>query len=203
MMIALPNPSGDFTCTLFMPFEGENSFANLKTEEQVTAFFKDWYDAPCDLDPAAHALTNVPDWWKQLTTPSTTTPNPDLCDSSKIPPLLQLGLRRVCNIKASADVQREIQERIDDIITFDEFTDAINTLRAGSAPGPSETTPNMLRAWNPAIRHFIYKHMLDVWRDKSYPTWFKDKVIKLAPKVSSSNNLSHMRPINKLIRSAK
>lgn len=40
MMIALPNPPGDFTCTLFFPFEGEESFATLKTEAQVAAFFK-------------------------------------------------------------------------------------------------------------------------------------------------------------------
>ncbi len=40
MMIALPNPPGDFTCTLFFPFEGEESFASLKTEAQVAAFFK-------------------------------------------------------------------------------------------------------------------------------------------------------------------
>lgn len=39
MMIALPNIDGTFTCTLFMPFEGENSFANLKTKEQVAEFF--------------------------------------------------------------------------------------------------------------------------------------------------------------------
>lgn len=39
MMIALPNIDGTFTCTLFMPFEGENSFANLKTREDVKAFF--------------------------------------------------------------------------------------------------------------------------------------------------------------------
>lgn len=39
MMIALPNIDGTFTCTLFMPFEGENSFANLKTREQVAEFF--------------------------------------------------------------------------------------------------------------------------------------------------------------------
>ncbi|OYU97289.1 MAG: kynurenine 3-monooxygenase [Bacteroidetes bacterium B1(2017)] len=41
MMIALPNPAGDFTCTLFVPFEGEKSFANLKTREAVEEFFKD------------------------------------------------------------------------------------------------------------------------------------------------------------------
>jgi kynurenine 3-monooxygenase len=40
MMIALPNPDGNFTCTLFLPFEGEKSFANLKTEEQVQTFFE-------------------------------------------------------------------------------------------------------------------------------------------------------------------
>lgn len=40
MMIALPNPAGDFTCTLFLPFEGEKSFANLQTRDQVQAFFE-------------------------------------------------------------------------------------------------------------------------------------------------------------------
>ena len=40
MMIALPNPDGNFTCTLFLPFEGEKSFANLKTKEQITLFFE-------------------------------------------------------------------------------------------------------------------------------------------------------------------
>ncbi len=39
MMIALPNIDGTFTCTLFMPFEGENSFGNLKTKEEVKIFF--------------------------------------------------------------------------------------------------------------------------------------------------------------------
>jgi kynurenine 3-monooxygenase len=40
MMIALPNTDGTFTCTLFLPFEGEISFEKLKTEENVRAFFK-------------------------------------------------------------------------------------------------------------------------------------------------------------------
>lgn len=39
MLIALPNTDKSFTCTLFFPFEGENSFAALKTKEQVKAFF--------------------------------------------------------------------------------------------------------------------------------------------------------------------
>lgn len=40
MMIALPNPAGDYTCTLFLPFEGEKSFASLKTPDDVSAFFR-------------------------------------------------------------------------------------------------------------------------------------------------------------------
>lgn len=40
MMIALPNPNGDFTCTFFYPWEGKESFATLNTEAQVHDFFK-------------------------------------------------------------------------------------------------------------------------------------------------------------------
>jgi len=40
MLIALPNLDGSFTCTLFMPFEGENSFASLKEQKEVEAFFE-------------------------------------------------------------------------------------------------------------------------------------------------------------------
>ena len=40
MMIALPNLDGSFTCTLFWPYEGEHSFANLKERSQVRAFFE-------------------------------------------------------------------------------------------------------------------------------------------------------------------
>ncbi len=46
MLIALPNTDGTFTCTLFMPFEGEVSFEKLKTEQDVTEFFdKQFADA--------------------------------------------------------------------------------------------------------------------------------------------------------------
>lgn len=40
MMIALPNVDGSFTCTLFIPFEGEHSLANLKTPDAVRSFFQ-------------------------------------------------------------------------------------------------------------------------------------------------------------------
>ena len=39
MLIALPNPGGDFTLTLFLPNEGRESFASLGSEAAVEAFF--------------------------------------------------------------------------------------------------------------------------------------------------------------------
>ncbi|MEE9362855.1 MAG: NAD(P)/FAD-dependent oxidoreductase [Cellulophaga sp.] len=43
MLIAMPNLDGSFTCTLFMPFEGENSFENLKSNEEVSDFFTSFF----------------------------------------------------------------------------------------------------------------------------------------------------------------
>jgi len=40
MMIALPNFDGSFTCTLFLAFEGENGFENLKDEASLMKFFE-------------------------------------------------------------------------------------------------------------------------------------------------------------------
>lgn len=43
MMIALPNPDGTFTCTLFFPFHGKFSFEALHTDENVLRFFKETF----------------------------------------------------------------------------------------------------------------------------------------------------------------
>ncbi len=40
MLIALPNPGGDFTVTLFLPNEGPESFASLDDEASVREFFE-------------------------------------------------------------------------------------------------------------------------------------------------------------------
>jgi kynurenine 3-monooxygenase len=39
MMIALPNPDGSFTCTLFWEFAGPRSFESTKTDDDVRRFF--------------------------------------------------------------------------------------------------------------------------------------------------------------------
>lgn len=41
MMIALPNPDGSFTCTLFWEFEGPRSFATTRTDDEIRRFFND------------------------------------------------------------------------------------------------------------------------------------------------------------------
>ena len=51
MMIALPNPDGSFTCTLFWEFEGPRSFATAKTEDDVRRFFDEEFPDAVPLMP--------------------------------------------------------------------------------------------------------------------------------------------------------
>ncbi|NGY38559.1 FAD-dependent monooxygenase [Flavobacterium sp. XN-5] len=51
MLIALPNLDGSFTCTLFMPFEGENSFASLVEIKDVELFFEKNFPDSIDVIP--------------------------------------------------------------------------------------------------------------------------------------------------------
>ncbi|HCW09027.1 MAG TPA: kynurenine 3-monooxygenase [Cytophagales bacterium] len=53
MLIALPNPDGSFTCTLFFPFEGNVSFNSLQTKKEVENFLKETF-------PDAFALMENP-----------------------------------------------------------------------------------------------------------------------------------------------
>ncbi|MUP46775.1 FAD-dependent monooxygenase [Gramella sp. BOM4] len=43
MLIAMPNLNGSFTCTLFLPFEGDISFESIKTEKDADAFFETYF----------------------------------------------------------------------------------------------------------------------------------------------------------------
>jgi len=61
MMIALPNTDGTFTCTMFMPFEGEVAFSKLKTEADVTELFdKQFADAKPLMPELLHDFFNNP-----------------------------------------------------------------------------------------------------------------------------------------------
>jgi kynurenine 3-monooxygenase len=51
MMIALPNRDGSFTCTLFWPHDGENSFDALKDAASVRRFFETWFPDAVPLMP--------------------------------------------------------------------------------------------------------------------------------------------------------
>lgn len=56
MMIALPNPDATFTCTLFYPWEGKESFDAIKTDEDIERLFKTHF---ADLIPL------IPDYKEQ------------------------------------------------------------------------------------------------------------------------------------------
>lgn len=57
MLIALPNTDGSFTCTMFMPFEGENSFESLHDDASIRSFFEKHF---------ADALPLMPDYLDQF-----------------------------------------------------------------------------------------------------------------------------------------
>ncbi|HEX4653583.1 MAG TPA: NAD(P)/FAD-dependent oxidoreductase [Candidatus Udaeobacter sp.] len=51
MMIALPNPDGSFTCTLFWEFEAPRSFATTKSDDAVRRFFNEEFPDAVPLMP--------------------------------------------------------------------------------------------------------------------------------------------------------
>ena len=51
MLIALPNPDGSFTCTLFFPFDGKIAFDKLKTDSDVLQFFAETFPDALKLMP--------------------------------------------------------------------------------------------------------------------------------------------------------
>jgi kynurenine 3-monooxygenase len=51
MMIALPNPDGSFTCTLFWEFTGPRSFESTKTDDDVRRFFDEEFPDAVPLMP--------------------------------------------------------------------------------------------------------------------------------------------------------
>ena len=55
MLIALPNMDKSFTCTLFLPKEGEISFTSLTTGEAINTFFQQYFE------DALPMLENFPD----------------------------------------------------------------------------------------------------------------------------------------------
>jgi kynurenine 3-monooxygenase len=51
MMIALPNPDGSFTCTLFWEFTGPRSFETTRTDDEVRRFFDEEFPDAVPLMP--------------------------------------------------------------------------------------------------------------------------------------------------------
>ncbi len=51
MLIGLPNPDKSFTCTLFLPFEGEISFEKLQSDEEILNFFNTYFADAVPLMP--------------------------------------------------------------------------------------------------------------------------------------------------------
>lgn len=61
MFIAMPNLDGSFTCTLFMPFEGEVSFESIKTKADAVHFFSTYFpNVKKDIENLTHDFFKNP-----------------------------------------------------------------------------------------------------------------------------------------------
>ena len=182
--------------TLPCPLAGQIT-DHYEIQRLVNAHLYRWHAVPTNLDPAAEKLAKDPDWYKTLYEydPLVHQGMP-LHPDSTIPVEYHDGLRKVCSRKASDETSKVLQDTIYSNISFADFDEALNALKTGSAPGPSQVTANMIKAWPQPTRMFVYKHMSNIWKSRTIPPWFKDKLMKLIPKSPDSEALDDMRPIS-------
>ena len=81
-------------------------------------------------------------------------------------------------------------------LTIEEYERALTALRYGSAGGPSQLTPSVIKSWSPAIADFVFDHLNVLWTTRHVPEWMKDKKIRLVPKCPGTTDLNNMRPIS-------
>jgi hypothetical protein len=90
----------------------------------------------------------------------------------------------------------KIKQAIGDGVTLLDFQAALQDIKNDAAPGPSGLTANMVKSWSAATQFAVHEDMNNLWLKRATPSWMKDKVIRLALKVSGSSDLKHMRLIS-------
>jgi len=167
---------------------------HYRIQQKLNEYFADWHSIPKTLDPAADHLAKHPLFWQSLLIPRATPKI--LTRHSRIPQDLQMGLRKNCEKKVSAETEAKVLAAENKPITFEDFNNALKDLVNGGAPGPSNATANMIKGWNTEVRQFAYEHMQALWEMRAVPLWWKDKKVKLAPKIPGNSQLQNMRPIS-------
>jgi hypothetical protein len=56
-----------------------------------------------------------------------------------------------------------IEEVLQAPVTFQDFTEAIQGVKTNGAPGPSNHTANMLKAWLMETTTIVYNHICNIW----------------------------------------
>ena len=173
--------------------------------------FQAHHSCPLTLDPCACSLTEEPDFWRTLfssdspptsppgsTTHPTHSPSPPIHPDSNIPPRYQDLIRKMCRRKVSQDVADELARVLREEITLEQFKAAIRAMPAGKAPGPSGLTANMIKAWPEETIVVVHAMLSKMWKDKSIPPWWGDKLLCGIPKKPGESSLSNVRPIGLL-----
>jgi exonuclease III len=78
--------------------------------------------------------------------------------------------------------------------TLQDFVDAIDNSATDSAPGPSGLSYNMMKEWSPEIRMMVFEDLLDCWKRRAIPNYWKWRWLAPIPK-KEEPDLEDLRPI--------
>jgi hypothetical protein len=93
-------------------------------------------------------------------------------------------------------VETDIKAATNDLITFQDFNESLNTISNRGAPCPTASAAKLVKAWSPEIRQLLYDYMSNIWIHRLTPILFKDKVKELAPNSSGNSELKNMMPLS-------
>jgi hypothetical protein len=183
--------------TLPCPTEGQITDHYIN-QRKMHKFLFNWHAIPATLDPAADRLARHPTWSSTLLHyEAVIHEDLDLHTDSAIPLDIQKGLRNMCSAKVSPELADIIQEAIYADITYEHFNETLmKSLKTGSAPGPSQVTANMIKAGPGSTQQFVYRHMANVWKTRTIPSWVRDNLIKPCPNVAGNSDMDNIQPIS-------
>jgi len=155
------------------------------------------HEEPKNLDPQAKSLATDPQCWKHLLDPIAAPPADTA--ASSIPRRLLRKVTAACRKKVSPQVEEKIALALKAGISVDDLKGAIKSAKAGTAPGPSLLTINMLKAAPEDLLKHIHSLLSVMWTHRYVCVWWRDKFMSPLPKKPNpTSTLENIRPIGLL-----
>jgi hypothetical protein len=117
--------------------------------------------------------------------------------TSVIPKPLLGVLWSALRLKVTEDVERLFHSEMLSDPSYEDFAAAVDCAPNDSAPGPSGLSYNMIKLWQDNMRRRVFGDLLDCWKRKSVPEYWKWRFLAPIPKDSTKESLGlvDLRPI--------